>query len=71
MPPPDEVIKAFYGLSDEDVSDLDAMVAEARKIEMTPAEIEAQRQSWVRGMTGRCEHGKLDFEQCRKCRPTS
>jgi len=33
---------------------------------MTPAEIEAQRQSWVRGMTARCEHGELDFEpDCR------
>ena len=36
--------------------------------EMTPAEVEAQRQSWVRGMTARCEHGELDFEQCPKCR---
>jgi hypothetical protein len=35
---------------------------------MTPAEIEAQRQSWVRGMMARCEHGELDFEQCPKCR---
>lgn len=35
---------------------------------MTPAEIEAQRQSWVRGMTARCEHGEVDFEQCPKCR---
>lgn len=34
---------------------------------MTPAEIEMQRQSWVRGMTTRCEHGELDFEQCPKC----
>lgn len=31
--------------------------------QMTPAEIEAQRRSWVRGMTARCEHGELDFEQ--------
>lgn len=29
---------------------------------------EAQRQSWVRGMTTRCEHGEVDFEQCPKCR---
>jgi hypothetical protein len=29
---------------------------------------EAQRQSWVRGMTARCEHGVLDFEQCPDCR---
>lgn len=35
--------------------------------EMTSAEVEAQRQSWVRGMTARCEHGELDFEQCPKC----
>jgi hypothetical protein len=36
--------------------------------QMTPAEIEAQRQSWIRGMTNGCEHGVLDFEQCPKCR---
>lgn len=36
--------------------------------EMTPAEVEAQRQSWVRGMTARCEHGEIDFEQCQQCR---
>ncbi|WNV09936.1 hypothetical protein [Tardiphaga sp. 709] len=36
--------------------------------EMTPAEIKAQRASFVRGMTARCEHGELDFEQCPKCR---
>lgn len=35
--------------------------------EMTPAEIEAQRRSFVRGMTARCEHGELDFEQCPEC----
>jgi hypothetical protein len=29
---------------------------------------EAQRQSWVRGMMARCEHGVVDFEQCPKCR---
>lgn len=28
----------------------------------------AQRESWVRGMMARCEHGELDFEQCQKCR---
>lgn len=32
------------------------------------AEVEAQRQSWVRGMTARCEHGEVDFEQCPQCR---
>ncbi len=36
--------------------------------QMTPDEIEAQRKSFVRGMTARCEHGELDFEQCAKCR---
>jgi hypothetical protein len=36
--------------------------------QMTPAEVEAQRQSWVRGMTARCEHGELDLEQCGQCR---
>lgn len=35
---------------------------------MTPEEEEAQRQSWVRGMTTPCEHGVLDFEQCPDCR---
>lgn len=35
--------------------------------EMTPAEIEAQRQSFMRGMTAKCEHGELDFEQCPQC----
>ena len=34
---------------------------------MSPAEVEAQRQSWVRGMTTGCEHGVLDFEQCPEC----
>lgn len=29
---------------------------------------EAQRQSWIRGVTARCEHGELDFEQCPDCR---
>lgn len=35
---------------------------------MTPEEIEAQRQSWLRGMTKGCEHGVLDYEQCEECR---
>jgi hypothetical protein len=35
---------------------------------MTPQEIDEQRASWVRGMTARCEHGELDFEQCPECR---
>ncbi|WP_068018934.1 hypothetical protein [Rhodoplanes sp. Z2-YC6860] len=47
---------------------LQEMLDAAQVHQMTPAEIEAQRQSWVRGMTARCEHGELDFEQCPKCR---
>jgi hypothetical protein len=27
-----------------------------------------QRESFVRAMTTPCEHGDLDFEQCRDCR---
>ena len=36
--------------------------------EMTPEEVIEQRASFVRGMSARCEHGELDFEQCPKCR---
>lgn len=43
------------------------MLDAAQVHQMTPEEIEAQRQSFVRGMTARCEHGELDFEQCPKC----
>ena len=50
---------------------LDELLAEARLHEMTPAEVEAQRQSWVRAFTTSCEHGKLDFEQCPRCRGTA
>lgn len=47
---------------------LEEMLDAAQIHQMTPAEIEAQRQSFVRGMTARCEHGELDFEQCPQCR---
>lgn len=47
---------------------LDELMEAASVHQMTPAEVEAQRQSWVRGMTARCEHGELDFEQCAQCR---
>lgn len=30
-------------------------------------EYQAQRESWVRGMSTPCEHGMLDFEQCGDC----
>lgn len=46
--------------------------AKARVDAMTPAERaemhQAQRESWVRGMCTPCEHGELDFEECRFCR---
>lgn len=46
--------------------------AQARVSAMTPegyeAMIQAQRESFVRGMMARCEHGVLDFEQCSECR---
>lgn len=44
------------------------MLTAAEVHQMTPAEIEAQRKSFARGMSARCEHGELDFEQCPKCR---
>ena len=47
---------------------LEEMLDAAQIHQMTPAEIEDQRKSWVRGMTARCEHGELDFEQCPNCR---
>ena len=47
---------------------LEEMLDAAQIHQMTPAEIEAQRRSWVRAMTFRCEHGELDFAQCPKCR---
>lgn len=47
---------------------LKAALEAALQHQMTPTEIEAQRQSWVRGMTARCEHGVVDFEQCPQCR---
>lgn len=46
--------------------------AKARVLAMSPEEYaamtQAQRESWVRGMTARCEHGWIDFEQCPDCR---
>lgn len=46
--------------------------AKARVEAMSPEEYEEmirlQRESFVRGMMARCEHGILDFEQCGECR---
>lgn len=56
------------------MSNIDRLLAEAteRIARMTPEQREemfaAQRRSWVRGMTARCEHGWIDFEQCPDCR---
>ena len=50
------------------MTDLAELLRRARERRMTPEEIEEQRQSWVRGMTARCEHGVVDFEQCPDCR---
>lgn len=53
---------------------LEELLAKAkdRVSKMSPEEyqamMDAQRASFVRGMTTRCEHGELDFEQCPKCR---
>lgn len=41
---------------------------EALSPEERAAHDRAQRESWVRGMMARCEHGVLDFEQCPDCR---
>lgn len=56
------------------MSDINKLLAEAkaRVDRMTPEQREAmraeQQKSWVRGMTARCEHGLVDFEQCPDCR---
>lgn len=47
---------------------LNEMLEVAQTHQMTPEEREAQKQSWVCGMTRGCEHGVLDFEQCPDCR---
>lgn len=46
---------------------LEELIEFAKNYKMTPDEIEAQRQSWVRAFTTPCEHGELDFEQCPGC----
>ena len=52
--------------------ELDKLMARIRNAPpMTDAEIQAQRESWVRGMTTPCEHGVVDFEQCPDCRGLS
>ena len=35
--------------------------------EQRAAEMQAQRESFVRAFTTPCEHGELDFETCPKC----
>lgn len=41
---------------------------EAMSAEQKAEHDRAQRDSWVRGMKARCEHGVADFEQCPACR---
>lgn len=49
-----------------------AELSSGRYAALSPAEKathdQAQRKSFVRGMTTPCEHGVLDFEQCPQCR---
>ena len=52
------------------MTDLAELLRQAAQIKMTPDQIEAQRQSWARGMTQGCEHGVLDYETCPECRRT-
>lgn len=52
----------------ERVANLAKELLECARTYDIAAEIDAQRQSWVRGMTARCEHDEVDFEQCAKCR---
>lgn len=47
---------------------LDELLALGRTHTLTEDERDEQRKSWVRGMTARCEHGVIDFEQCPDCR---
>lgn len=46
---------------------LDELLDASQIHQMTPVEIDAQRQSWLRAFTTPCEHGELDFEQCPEC----
>lgn len=46
---------------------LDELLDVAQIHQMTPAEIEAQRQSLGRALSP-CEHGIFDFEECPECR---
>lgn len=47
-------------------------IAVQRVKQMSPEEyadmLASQQASWVRGMTARCEHGEIDYEQCDECR---
>lgn len=59
---------------DERQIDLEELIEESKRrmANMMPEELaammEEQKKSFVRGMTAKCEHGVLDFEQCPKCR---
>lgn len=49
--------------ADQAINRFNALTPEQQK-----AHRQAQRESWVRGMTATCEHGVKDFEQCADCR---
>lgn len=62
---------AYERMTEQELKKL-ADAARARIEAMSPedqaAHWEAQRRSFVRGMTTPCEHGELDYEQCPQCR---
>jgi hypothetical protein len=63
-----------FGNGDFEMTELDELIEKAKQrvAAMTPEEfsamIAAQCESWVRGMTARCGHGEVDYEQCAECR---
>lgn len=44
-----------------------AAMSAADRAELERLELQAQRESWMRGMAP-CEHGVADFEDCAQCR---
>ena len=57
-----EAAKKCGGMSPE----LTAALERIKGYVMSPEEVEAQRQSWVRAFAP-CEHGEVDFETCPGC----
>ncbi len=69
-----EMSSEEYRIIEDKANDLKKLAdkAKARVDAMSPEEQQrhwdAQKQSFVRGMTTPCEHGMLDFEDCEQCR---